>query len=396
MTTTTTTTTTTTLPTSAPDVRRRILDHLARLVACDTRNPPRAGQGIDTLFAIVREALPASFVIEERDLGDGCRWLRAVRGHRDGADGAEVPFVPIVNVHIDTVPRDDGWQGDPFTLTTAIVDGVERAVGLGACDIKGAVAAFLVAAVDTEGSGAPAELVLTSDEEAGSSRCVRTFVVEHPVAGRLILVAEPTSARAVVAHRGIGTATVTFNGIGGHASLQRATHDSAVAEAVRFCARALDVAAADDNTIRLNLGRIEGGTKANMIASSCLLRFGVRPPPEQTPESVLDQLSSLVSSSRGQLERGFLAPALPAPFGERSVAQARANSRARAEAIGLTVGDDVDFFTEAAFFSAAGADAVVFGPGDIAQAHTADEWVTVSDLVAVAAAYTDILLRSAQ
>ena len=389
-------TTTTTPPMSAPDIRRRILDHLARLVACDTRNPPRAGQGIDTLFAIVREALPASFVIEERDLGDGCRWLRAVRGPRDRRVPPLVPLVPLVNVHIDTVPRDDGWQGDPFTLQTAIVDGVERAVGLGACDIKGAVAAFLVAAVDTEGSGAPAELVLTSDEEAGSSRCVRTFVVEHPVAGRLILVAEPTSARAVVAHRGIGTATVTFNGIGGHASLQRATHDSAVAEAVRFCARALDVAAADDNTIRLNLGRIEGGTKANMIASSCLLRFGVRPPPEQTPESVLDQLSSLVSSSRGQLERGFLAPALPAPFGERSVAQARANSRARAEAIGLTVGDDVDFFTEAAFFSAAGADAVVFGPGDIAQAHTAGEWVTVADLVTVAAAYTDILLRSAQ
>jgi len=384
-----TTTPTTTTTAATPDVRARLLGHLARLVACDTRNPPRAGQGIDALFAIVREALPTTFLIEERDLGDGCRWLRAVRGHPEGR------VAPLVNVHIDTVPRDDGWQGDPFTLQLLVDNGVEKAIGLGACDIKGAVAAFLVAAVDTEGTGAPAELVLTSDEEAGSSRCVRTFVEEHPVSGRLVLVAEPTSARAVVAHRGIGTATVTFNGIGGHASQHRAIEDSAVAEAVRFCARALDVANATDNTIRLNLGRIEGGTKANMIASSCLLRFGVRPPAEHTPESVLDQLASLVPSSRGVFERGFLAPALPAPWRERTVAQAKARSRTRATAIGLPIGDDVDFFTEAAFFSAAGADAVVFGPGDIAQAHTAGEWVAVADLVAVAAAYSDILLRSA-
>lgn len=370
----------TALSSSSSSSRERVLAHLAALVAADTRNPPRAGAGIDAVFAHVRASLPSAFVVDEADLGDGCRWLLATRGDASQA--------PLVNVHIDTVPKDEGWTQDPFTLTVETVDGEDRAVGLGACDIKGAVAAFLVAAADTTG---PAALLLTSDEEAGSSKCVRTFFERHNVVGRLLLVAEPTRGRAVVAHRGIGTALVTFNGVAGHASSQRALIDSAVAEAVRFCGRALELAAVDDNRIRLNLGRIEGGTKANMIASSCLLRFGVRPPPESTPEEVLSTLAGFVDPARGVFERGFLAPALPGRFGERTVAEARATSRARADALGLAAGDDVDFFTEAAFFSAAGADAVVFGPGDIAQAHTANEWVRISELLDVAAAYTRII-----
>lgn len=368
--------------------RERLLRHLRALVACDTRNPPRDGQGIDALFGHVRASLPEDFDVVERDLGDGCRWLHA----RRVVEGTDPRDVPLVNVHIDTVPKDAGWTRDPFTLDVVTVDGEERAVGLGACDIKGAVAAFLVAAEDTDG---PAELLLTSDEEAGSSRCVKTFVSEHGVQGRLLLVAEPTRGRAVVAHRGIGTAVLTFNGTAGHASHKRATVDSAVAEAVRFCASALALADADDNTIRLNLGRIEGGTKANMIASSCLLRLGVRPPPEHTPEAVLDRLRALLSPSRATFEPGFLAPALPAPHGARGVAEAKARSRARAAALGLAPGDDVDFFTEAAFFSAAGADAIVFGPGDIAQAHTADEWVRVDELDAVRAAYAAVMRAAA-
>ncbi|HEY1097818.1 MAG TPA: M20/M25/M40 family metallo-hydrolase, partial [Myxococcota bacterium] len=59
--------------------------------------------------------------------------------------------------------------------------------------------------------------------------------------------------------------------------------------------------------------------------------------------------------------------------------------------LGIAAGEDVDFFTEAAFFSGAGADAVVFGPGDIAQAHTAEEWVRVAELVDVAHAYARII-----
>jgi acetylornithine deacetylase len=368
-----------------PSARDRVLAHLEALVACDTRNPPRAAAGIDRLFAYVRQTLPRGFVVDEADLGEGCRWLYARRGDPG-------PSVPLVNVHIDTVPLDPGWGDfDPFRLQVTRDGGIERATGLGACDIKGAVAAFLVAATDVD---APAALLLTSDEEAGSSKCVKTFCERHDVRGRTLLVAEPTQAEAVLAHRGIGTALVTFRGVAGHASAHRALHDSAVSRCVRFCGRALDHAAAGDNAIRLNLGRIDGGTKANMIASECLLRLGVRPPPTQTPDEVLDGLFALAEPSTSVAQKAFLAPALPARRDDRSIDEARARAAARVAALGLPVGPDVDFFTEAAFFSAAGADAVVFGPGDIAQAHTACEWVDVAQLTSVAATYARVLRAS--
>ena len=365
---------------------KRVLAHLKALVACDTRNPPRSADGIDALFDYVRRALPPDFIVECEDLGDGCRWLYARRGE----DG---PSVPLVNVHIDTVPLDAGWKGDPFSLVVDEAQGC--AIGLGACDIKGALACWLAAVPGPDehtqpGKATPAALLLTSDEEAGSSLCVRSFLQRHDVRRRPVLVAEPTGGRAVLAHRGIGTATFTFHGIAGHASHKRAIDDSAVSRCVRFCAAALQQAHEGDNAIRLNLGRIEGGTKANMIASSCVVRLGVRPHASMDPSEVLERLFALAGPTTTQ-QIGFLASALPARRSDRSVVQARAQALQMATSLDLAVGLDVDFFTEAAFFSAAGADVVVFGPGDIAQAHTAGEWVALSQLDAVVGSYSRVL-----
>ncbi len=348
-----------------------LLAHLERLVAFDTQNPPRAPAGVLALLSYAVGALDArGFAAASgatsgvRELGDGCAWLHLRRG-----EGG-----PLVNVHVDTVPAAMGWSRGAHALQ---VDG-GRAVGLGACDIKGALAAFLVAATGTQG---PAELLLTSDEEAGSSRCVRTFLAEHDVKGRTVLVAEPTRCRAVVEHRGIGTCTGTFHGVAGHASNARALADSAVHEAVRWGARALEYAGAHD--VRLNVGTIEGGVKANMIAQRATLRFGVRPFGD--PAAVVDALCALApDASRVTWKRGYLAPALPASGGPEP-------ARAAARALGLADGPAVDFFTEAALFSEAGANAVVFGPGDIAQAHAPDEWVELAQLEEAERLYAGVL-----
>jgi acetylornithine deacetylase len=83
---------------------------------------------------------------------------------------------------------------------------------------------------------------------------------------------------------------------------------------------------------------------------------------------------------------GFLAPPLPAA-GAEGLAAARASAQALADRLGVGRGAAVDFWTEAALFSAAGATALVFGPGDIAQAHTAGEWVALAELSACAEVY---------
>lgn len=348
------------------------LTHLERLVAFDTQNPPRH---IDEggLFAYCKEQL-AGFTVSVRDLGDGQVWLYAERGS---------PKV-LCNVHVDTVPAAEGYSRDPHRLH--VEDG--KAYGLGTADIKGAAACLLAVAAETKGDAA---FLFSSDEEAGQSRCVRDFVSRRSFAE--VLVAEPTLCRAVLAHRGIGTATLCFSGTPGHASAPRALEDSAVHEAVRWASRALERAASEERPaegelvgLRLNLGVFEGGQKSNMIAGSARVRVGVRPPPGRSPRAVIDELAALAPhAERVSLEPGFEAPPLPAP------GQDDAAARALAARYGFPLSAPVDFWTEASLFSEAGAAALVFGPGDIRQAHAADEYVELEQLSEALSAYRRVL-----
>lgn len=350
----------------------RTLAHLARLVAFDTRNPPRRVAVDDGLFAYARASVGRDVEVEARDLGDGQVWMLLARGAPD----------VLVNVHVDTVPAADGWRTDPLRLI--VDDAAGTATGLGAADIKGAAAAALAALEATTG---PAAILLSSDEEAGSSACVKDFVATQATRWRRVVVCEPTSCRAILAHRGIATATATFTGVAGHASAARALDDSAVHALVRWGARVLDRAAQTERDapdafglrgLRVNVGAVEGGVKANMIASKATARVGCRPPPSLTPDAALELLASLAEPGRASFARGFVAPPLPA------TAALHEAGRALAASLGLPVGDAVDFWTEAALFSAAGAAAIVYGPGDIAVAHAPDEAVPLADLARAA------------
>jgi acetylornithine deacetylase len=162
--------------------------------------------------------------------------------------------------------------------------------------------------------------------------------------------------------------------------------------------RALDFVASESHRrfggltgLRFNIGRIEGGIKANMIAPSADVRFGFRPLPSQDMDALHARFQSFVGD--GALDRyveTFRGPSLPAG----NVAEAedrRLAARDLADELGLPIGNAVDFWTEASLFSQAGLTAFVFGPGDIAQAHTADEWVSLDQLACAAGHYTRLL-----
>jgi acetylornithine deacetylase len=179
--------------------------------------------------------------------------------------------------------------------------------------------------------------------------------------------------------------------VGGHASTARALEDSALHEAVRWASRALAFAEDQEKKtykglvgVRFNLGQMSGGTKANMIAAAAELRYGVRPRPDQVPHELLAVIGELAPRpERVTWTPGFIAPPLPTPGRLPGAA-------ALAAELGLPEGEPVDFWTEAALFSEAGLDAIVYGPGDIAQAHTAGEWVSLGDLEGALATYDRI------
>jgi acetylornithine deacetylase len=360
------------------DMLDDVLKHLAALVSFDTRNPPRR-IGTGGIFDYLRAQL-RGFRVEAEDHGDGAVSLLAVRGR---------PQV-LFNVHLDTVPSSPAWSADPLALR---VEG-DRAIGLGACDIKGAAACLLAAAQATRGDAA---FLFGSDEEANDARCIEAFL-KRPHGFANVVVAEPTNGEAVLAHRGISSVLLRFKGQAGHASGAAAMEASALHQAMRWGTRALDFVEGESHRrfggltgLRFNIGRVEGGIKANVIAPSAEARFGFRP----LPSHDIDELHARFGAcaAPGALERyeeTFRGPPLPA--GDVAAAEERRlAARDLADALGLPIGNAVDFWTEASLFSAAGLTALVCGPGDIAQAHTADEWVSLAQLQAYAEAVRRII-----
>lgn len=342
------------------------LTHLEKLVSFDTRNPPRA-IGTGGIFDYLRANLPG-FNVEVIDHGAGAVSLYAVRG---------APRY-LFNVHLDTVPASPHWSADPHVLRRES----DRVIGLGACDIKGAAAALLAAVNAGQGDAA---LLFSSDEEANDPRCIAAFLARG-LPYRAVLVAEPTMGEAVLAHRGISSVLMQFAGRAGHAAGKQDPAASALHQAIGWGCRALDHVQSLSHArfggltgLRFNIGRLEGGIKANMIAPQAELRFGFRPLPSMDVDQLLDTFAGLADPAAASFTETFRGPSLPAGDIARAEDK-RLAAREVADALDLPIGNAVDFWTEASLFSAAGYTALVYGPGDIAQAHTADEFVTLAQL----------------
>ena len=355
-----------------------VLTHLQALVSFDTRNPPRR-IGVGGIFDYIRAQLP-DFRCVVSDHGDGAVSLLALRGSP----------TRLFNVHLDTVPSSPQWSADPLRLRVA----ADRAIGLGACDIKGAAAGLIAAANATTGDAA---FLFGSDEEANDARCIEAFLGGgHGF--REAIVAEPTGCEAVLAHRGISSVLLQFKGEAGHASGAQALDASALHRAMRWGANALELVEAQSHLrfggltgLRFNIGRVEGGIKANVIAPAAEVRFGFRPLPSQDIDELHLRLGACAAP--GALEsyrETFRGPALPA--GDVAAAEEqRLLARDLADELRVPIGNAVDFWTEASLFSRAGLTAIVYGPGDIAQAHAADEWVALEQLQRYAESVVRIL-----
>jgi acetylornithine deacetylase len=191
---------------------------------------------------------------------------------------------------------------------------------------------------------------------------------------------------------------MAFKGQAGHASAENALSLSALHNAMRWGTTALDFVQAQHHLrfggltgLRFNIGRVEGGIKANMIAPSAEVRFGFRPLPSQDMDVLHAQFRDFANADAlAEYEETFRGPSLPSGDVARAE-ERRLAARDLADELGLPIGNAVDFWTEASLFSQAGLTALVYGPGDIAQAHTADEWVSLEQLQSYADSVARIL-----
>lgn len=351
-----------------------ILGHLRPLVACDSQNPPRRIDSSASMFVHARESLErAGCRVEVKDFGDGHVNLLALRGE---------PTV-LFNCHLDTVPIGEGWTRPALELS---VEG-DRVFGRGVCDIKGAAAALLSVAEQTDSALA---ILFSSDEEGAGSCCIRRFL-ESPEHRNFeqVVVCEPTRCQAILAHRGFLSVKGHVSGIMGHSSEFRAIDDNANHRMARWTAAALEHCegeAAAGRPTCFNLGLVSGGTKSNVIAGDARLHYSARLGPGQSNDALFDALKDLAGAGDwSRWEIPFAGPPLPAAGRDDRAA------RAFCERLGLELGEPVGFWTEASLFSDAGLPALVLGPGDIAQAHAVDEWVSIDQLERAAGLYRSIV-----
>ena len=310
---------------------------------------------------------------------------------RPGAHGAYVlarwgrPRL-LLNAHLDTVPPNEGWTGDPFTARRSD-EGGGRTIGLGACDTKGAIAAIL-AALD---AARPTDLaVLFSGDEEHGGTCLRAFI-EGPLRApggaaaevERAIVFEPTSCRVGTRHRGVLAIEARLAGRGGHSSRADALPQP-LADLARVAAAWSDWGRARATSgppgfpgLCFNVARLDGGVAFNVVPDEARLLCSLRPPPGADAAALRDELCALARAVCPAAT--FTFPVDHPPFATADLEAFAALGFAPAAAPPI----DLAFWTEAATLAEAGIDAVVYGPGDIARAHAPDEFVPHSELTQV-------------
>ena len=304
----------------------------------------------------------------------------------------------LLNGHLDTVGV-EGMAVDPFAATLS--DG--RVWGRGSCDMKAGVAAILATATRLAASDTRPSLVvaLTADEEHASVGM--DALVRSGLGADMAVVCEPTGLAVMPAHKGFVWIRALFRGVAAHGSRSELGVD-AVRHAALFLA-ALDGYEAELNARpdhpllghgSFHAGTIEGGTAESVYPDRCTLLLERRTLPGETPAAVLDELRRVLDEVRRRVPKleASLEVTLERPGtevgGDSSLVQGllrAVEARGRVARVeGMTA------WVDAALLNEGGIPAVCFGPGDIAQAHTADEWVETEQIVAC----TDVLERFAR
>ena len=313
----------------------------------------------------------------------------------------------MLNAHLDTVPG----YGMPEAYRPTIRDG--RLYGRGAVDMKGALAAMvavvdILAAEDIDFSG---ELLLTAvaGEESGSPGMLA--LTQSGLGADFAVVGEPTGMRIATSHKGAMWIEALFHGLATHGSVPD-QGVNAIYHAARF------VTAVEERMVprlgarshpllgtpTVSVGVVHGGDRPPMVPAECRVQSDRRWLPEEDHDEVLGEFADLVRELKTVDPRveveifemdgtgTFVHAPLDCPADSPGLRDLQAAVRARTTCPADPIG--VSFWTDGALLAAGtGTPTVVCGPGDIAQAHSMDEWVELDQLQAAAEVYLDLACR---
>jgi succinyl-diaminopimelate desuccinylase len=360
------------------------VDLALELVRLETVNPP----GNERLAADLLEPrlAAAGFTTERHELAPGRPNLIA---RLPGTD-PERPALCMTG-HLDTVPLGGAqWSVEPFG---ELRDG--RVYGRGTSDMKGGVAALIVAAerVAALGRGeAGLELVLTAAEETGCEGAVQ--LAAAGVLGRAgaVLVAEPTGGLPHVAHKGVVFARASTEGVSAHGSAPHLGRNAIypLARAIAALSELTFDVPADPvlGEPTINIGTFHGGTAINVVPDRAEAQIDVRTVPGLTGEAVLERLRAAVGPDVALEPWIDLAPVVSDPE-DPWIRAAVALAGGPDEPRGLT------YFTDAAALAPAYGNppTLIWGPGEAAQAHQTDEWAEAAKIDAAAEMFTEVARR---
>ncbi len=310
--------------------------------------------------------------------------------------GPDQPGGILLSGHTDVVPvADQDWTTDPFQM--AENDG--KLYGRGTCDMKGFIAAAVAfgETLDVDKLTQPLHFAFTYDEEVGclGAQTLVDDLSERGIVPDIAIIGEPTEMRVIEGHKGCFEYTTRFSGLEGHSS---APDDgvNAAEYAARYIGKLLELrhilksrAPADSRFeppwTTVNIGQISGGVAHNVIASKAEVLWEMRPVQASDADLVKKTLSDYVEHS--------LLPEMQAVHSDSSITQEAIaeveglepmeENAARdlvAELTGANGSGVVAFATEAGLFQKLGVHAIVCGPGSIAQAHKADEFLEIEQL----------------
>lgn len=297
----------------------------------------------------------------------------------------------ILSGHSDVVPIDgQDWDSDPWVVTEK--GGLLH--GRGTCDMKGFLALALAAVPLFKNGKRPVHLAFSYDEEVGclgAPAMIEEMAAELPTPA-LAIIGEPTMMKPVTGHKGICVHEVEVLGHEAHSSL---THLGISANMVAVelmhdlatLSRELWEQADPESPFvpphaTLTIGKMEGGTAANILARRASFIFDLRCPPGVDPEEVLAPFKAKCAALDKELNTAFPHTGVTITRESNAPPMTHAGSEDAEAFIRKLTGDNspagvVSYAAEAGQFQQAGFPTVICGPGSIEQAHQPNEFLAV-------------------